>query len=254
MDFNKLTLEELNSFFNMYSVTPTGNPYQYAALLFNQIGSQGRFPEPIVDLYIASQIAGKIQIPPNYNIEELNSRTFLELAKIFSLPLEDTPEIRNRAKRILRILRPFVQVIPVMYKGPNQIGDFAWMITQPEYQDVLFIFNDNQEQFIALLKGQNSGCVRGGGNAVIRPYQCINPPRAAGIPTGVNQQGYTNLEQSRSYIDLAIERIKQLLGTGNYKRVMYSSANDGRSLGTSIFSPSQDVKEYIVNRIEELSK
>lgn len=187
-----------------------------------------------------------------FKIRKPAASEFLELAQIFSLPLKDTQEIRNRAKRILRMLKSSVQIVPVIFQGPNKHGDFGWMIRQPQYKDVLFLFNDNEEQFLAFLNGQQSGCYEGGGNAVIRPYQCHNPPRAAGIPTGTNGSGYTNLNTARQYIDAAFERIKQLLNIGNYKRVMYSAANDGRSSGTSIFSPSEHIKEYIVNRIEQL--
>ena len=60
------------------------------------------------------------------------------------------------------------------------------MIEQPEYADALFVFNDNEGEFRAH-QGHAPGarrCHAGGGNAVIRPYQCEDPPRAAGIPTG----------------------------------------------------------------------
>ena len=253
MDFTKLTPEELSSFFSMYSVTPTGNQYEYAASLFNQIGAQGTFPEAIVNLYIATQLKNKVNVPPDYNVDVLNTNLFLELARILSLPLKDTPENRNRAKIILRMLKSSsIEIVPSMYKGNRMPGDFEWMIQQQQFQDALFLFNDNQEQFMAFRNGRSEGCSVGGGNAIIRPYQCYNPPRSAGIPTGVNGQGYTDLNQAQPYIDIAFERIKQLLNTENYRRVMYSAGRDGRSLGTSIYSPSQSVKEYIVNKIEQL--
>jgi hypothetical protein len=262
MDFTKLTPDELSSFFNMYSVTPVGNPSEYASALFNQIGPQGKFPEAVVDLYIATQLKnGGLQVPSNYNVDNLKFSQFMELAGILSLPMEDTPSTRNRAKRIIRILTPSVQIEPVIYQGSNQIGDFKWMIKRPEYQDVLFLFNDNQEQFLDFLDYLNNpsmgkfyGCQAGGGNAIIRPYQCVNPPRAAGIPTGVNGEGYTSLHEAKPYIDAAFERIKRLLSTGLYRKLMYSAAEDGRSLGTSIFAPSDEIKEYIVNKIEGLIK
>jgi hypothetical protein len=130
------------------------------------------------------------------------------------------------------------------------------MIQQPEYSDVLFLFNDNQEQFLDFIDELDirKGCAKGGGNAAIRPYQCATPTRAAGIPTGSNGRGYNNLNQSKQYIDGSFLRIKSLLNTGNYKRVMYSAGKDGRSLGTSIFSPSEQVKEYIISNIEKLAQ
>jgi hypothetical protein len=44
----------------------------------------------------------------------------------------------------------FGKIYLVIVKGnvfvkKNQIGDFNWMIKQPAYKDILFIFNDNIE-------------------------------------------------------------------------------------------------------------
>lgn len=89
-----------------------------------------------------------------------------------------------------------MQVIPNMFHRPGEDGDFGWMIEQSEYDDALFIFNDNQEQFLDYLKSAapgSTGCTAGMNNAVIRPYQCLNPPRAAGVPTGSNGEGYSGL-------------------------------------------------------------
>ncbi|CAN5799368.1 hypothetical protein BH23THE1_BH23THE1_34110 [soil metagenome] len=258
MDFTKLTLPELSEFFSMYSVIPSGDPYQYASSLFNQVGSQGRFPESVVDLYVATQLKDRVNVPSNYDVYSLTPSQFLELARIFHLPLEDTPNIRNRAKRIIRILHPSVKVVPISYQGPGQPGDFGWMIRQPEYQDVLFLFNDNQEQFVAFLdylrnsSNFSNACSAGDGNAIIRPYQCENPPKSAGIPTGSRGQGYQNLVEAKPYIDAAFDRIKQLVNTGRYQRMMYSATRSG-NLGTAIFSPSEEVKSYIVNRIRDLA-
>lgn len=73
-----------------------------------------------------------------------------------------------------------IEVIGSVFAGAGKIGDFAWMIRQPEYADVLFVFNDNEEQFRAYRKDPQGsyGCSPGGGNAIIRPYQCQSPPRA----------------------------------------------------------------------------
>ena len=131
------------------------------------------------------------------------------------------------------------------------------MIQQPQYNDVLFLFNDNEHQFLEFYNNRAldtkpvAACSIGGGNAIIRPYQCTTPPRAAGIPTG-DKVGYQTLEESQVFIDAAFEYIAALLMTGRYQRVAYSAAEDGRSLGAAIFSPSEEVKQYIVNKIYSL--
>ncbi len=149
-----------------------------------------------------------------------------------------------------------IEILPVIFSGVGRIGDFGWMINQPEYEDVLFLFNDNEEQFLAYINNINNlpvqACTIGGGNAVIRPYQCERQPRAAGIPTGKNGVGYKNLSEARIIIDKAFIHIAELLRTGRYRRVVYSAGSDGRTLGTSIFSPSPEIKEYIVQNIESL--
>ena len=129
-------------------------------------------------------------------------------------------------------------------------GDFSWMIRQSEYNDVLFIFNDNEQAFLS------ESCKRGYGNAVIRPYQCVTPPRAAGIPTGIlsekgKGEGYKKLTPAvKEIIDLAIERIQEKIENNRYKRVMYSGTDE--MMGSEIFKIGKDVKKYIVKELKKL--
>lgn len=151
-----------------------------------------------------------------------------------------------------------IKLLPCVFKKPGKVGDFSWMLRRSKYNDVLFLFNDNQEQFEAFLEYKRSGEYnelaesRGGGNAVIRPYQLLDPPRAAGIPTGSNGKGYIDLNKAKPYIDDAISNIKNLINTGFYKRIAYSAEEDRRTLGSSIYIISDDVKEYIVSSLESL--
>lgn len=129
------------------------------------------------------------------------------------------------------------------------------MIEQPEFSDSLFIFNDNEEQFLAYLNDPESsiGCSAGGGNAVIRPYRCQDPPRAAGIPTGSKCRGYTSLSQeTKLVIDKAIQVIDLLLSAGQYSQVFYSSTTENGLLGTGIFNVENDVKVYILEQLKAL--
>jgi hypothetical protein len=147
-----------------------------------------------------------------------------------------------------------VQVIGSQFSGAGAEGDFSWMIERPEYADALFVFNDNEEQFRAYVKDPagGAGCSPGGGNAVIRPYRCADPPRAAGIPTGSGGGGYPSLTDAvRGVIDDAIAVIEDLLASGRYERLVYSAASDG-GLGTGIFRVGDDVKRYIVDELRKL--
>jgi len=277
MDLSKLTIEEINN--SLRESYPNNelfsDPYHIANITYNNVVEGNTYPIPIVDLYIASNLNKMgVKIPSGYNTDLLPHSLFIDLTKIYYLSPNDNEENRIRAKRITRILLDLnrigegIKLIPSGFKGRNKEGDFSWMINRPEYNDVLFIFNDNQvvlkaslsrtSQFIAFIEylrsGENNGmaCSIGGGNAVIRPYQCLIPPKAAGIPTGSRGVGYQNLDAAKPYIDIAIEYINGLLKSGNYKRVMYSASRDGRTLGASIFSPSIEVKEYIVSSLENL--
>ena len=42
-----------------------------------------------------------------------------------------------------------MELVGSVFAGGHEPGDFAWMITLPEYDDALFIFNDNEEEFHA---------------------------------------------------------------------------------------------------------
>lgn len=145
-----------------------------------------------------------------------------------------------------------VHTVRSEYRGPDTVGDFRWMIEQPEYDDALFIFNDNEGQFRSHqgLMGTDHRCGAGGGNAGIRPYQCLTPPRAMGIPTG-EYGGYDYLDDAtQGVIDEAITHLAALLATGRYERVVYSWDPHSQTLGTGIFEVGREVTDYIVEQIE----
>ena len=148
-----------------------------------------------------------------------------------------------------------VRVIGSVFQGAGMEGDFGWMIEQPEYADALFVFNDNEEQFLEHQRDPASslGCAAGGGNAIIRPYQCKEPARSTGIPTGSNGKGYDRMTADvRGTIELAFYVIEALIATGQYRRIIYSAANDAGELGTGIFQVGNDVKAYIVGKLKAL--
>jgi hypothetical protein len=141
-----------------------------------------------------------------------------------------------------------------IFSGGGKDGDFDWMIQQPKYAKTLFVFNDNEEQFTAFMKGNLSaagGCGVGGGNAVIRPFQCKKPPQAQGVSTGSHAHGgYNTLDgKTKAIIDAGIKKIRNLVTTGNYDRVLFSQNRYKKTLGSGIFDPSDEVKDYIFNAL-----
>jgi hypothetical protein len=159
-----------------------------------------------------------------------------------------------------------VQVIPVAFMGRGKPGDYVWMRGQPEYRAAYFVFNDNEEQFLAHQKDLTGidGCAAGGGNAGIRPWQCETPPRASGVPTGnLVEGGYQILTPHvKEIIDQAVERIKSDVSYYGFEQVVYSSCVKGSSqnctldddLGTGIFHPSEEVRGYIVRELKKISQ
>jgi len=149
-----------------------------------------------------------------------------------------------------------MDIIGSIFNGRGRPGDFEWMILQPDYADALFVFNDNEEQFLAYLQDPTDplGCARGGGNAAVRPYRCAEPVRAAGIPTGAHGVGYGRLDEgTRQVIDDAVAVVRRLVTSRGYRRVIYSSADESGRLGTGIFDVGNDVKDYIVEQLRRLS-
>ena len=147
-----------------------------------------------------------------------------------------------------------MQVIKSRFSGPGQDGDFSWMIDRPEYARSLFIFNDNEMQFIAFHTGHAAGFTAGGGNAAIRPYQGHSPIRAAGIPTG-EKSGYQHLDLNvRALVDDAMAHIQRLLRSSNYDEVIFSYDAENDSLGTGIFHVADEVKSYIYQGIMALEQ
>jgi hypothetical protein len=129
------------------------------------------------------------------------------------------------------------------------------MIRQPEHVDALFVFNDNEEEFRAHQHHapDSHGCGPGGGNAAVRPYQCDDPPRAAGSPTGSHGAGYARLDaQVRLVLDDALGRVATMVATGRFTRLYYSVGDDPDDLGTGIFTVGPDVRRYIVAGLRAL--
>ena len=139
-----------------------------------------------------------------------------------------------------------LQILGTVYKKKGQEGDFEWQITSGEYEDALFLFNDDEKR--------HHWKKAGTGNAVIRKYNkhSLSTPRSHGIVTG-KEKGYESLTaEVKTKIDECINEVKQIIQTYGYKKVYYSAATPNGLLGTSIFQVGMDVREYITNQIRTL--
>jgi hypothetical protein len=143
-----------------------------------------------------------------------------------------------------------VTVVPLVFNGQGRVGDFAWMIEQPTYGHSLFVFNDNEEQFLAFLSGDSAGFLPGGGNAVIRPFRASVPPRSAGVPTGHAGRGYEGLSPAvLGVIDRALDHLRGLVATGVYDTVYFSRSAEAPTLGTGIFEVAPEVCQYVYDQL-----
>lgn len=83
-----------------------------------------------------------------------------------------------------------VKVIGTVFCGLNKYGDFDYMINNTDYDDSLFIYNDNIESRFKSKSGI--------GNAIIRKYNqysSLEIPRSAGISTGsLKKRGFLFLD------------------------------------------------------------
>ena len=178
-----------------------------------------------------------------------------------------------------------IQIIGSVFTAKNTVGDFNWMIEQPEYRNCLFIFNDNVRDHYK--------AVRGGGNATIRPYNIhgaksphnihgaesagiwvddihfTDRVKSAGIPTGTSS-GFISLDDiitydnnkqpitAQDYIDVAVDEIVELLAMRNFsadyriQTVYYSAVSPDGLLGTGIFKVGDSVKMYITDKIKSI--
>ncbi len=154
-----------------------------------------------------------------------------------------------------------VSVCPVLFVKKKACGDFAWMVRQPEYDDSLFVVMEN------FIDSMSDECSVGAGTAVLRPLtlahyrnQGAPRPRAFGIPTGwcTDSAGFSHMDcgNIKAAIDLSLDRAALLLSKCNvYKRIIFSSSEDDRSLiGTGVFKNTlgKDVIAYISKGIAEL--
>ena len=149
--------------------------------------------------------------------------------------------------------KPF-EVVASVYNGSGRDGDFAWMSRQSEHDKTLFVFNDNEEQFRAFVRGDSSGFSEGGGNAKIRPLRRLKPPRAAGVPTGSHGQGYSDLDDAtKKVINESLAVIQELLNSGDYQRMIFSKDESAPTLGTGLFDVADKVKKYIYEALVSMA-
>ena len=150
-----------------------------------------------------------------------------------------------------------ITVLTNVFNRNNKYTNFTNMITMSNYNNTLFIFNDNDKDHYTNIKGAN--------NAEIRIYNFYAPnipyPHSAGIPTGYSSGsngGYTGLMDAdptikkgevpyKSIVFAYIEILSLLyVFKDRFTQIIYSVNNNKSDLiSTSTFKVNDDVIEFI---------
>lgn len=103
-------------------------------------------------------------------------------------------------------------------------------------------------------------CRPGGGNALIRPFQCHPHWRAAGVPTGSLDRssphaGGTPCLDAAARRDIAdaLAQVGRLLATRRFEALAFSWDEHTR-LGGRIFDTAQPVRDHIVEGLLEVAR
>lgn len=236
------------------------NQYPPVRSLSNPVSNPRENP-PAVSVYLPVLLGGSPTQSPVREIEGVPFGEVVTEEEAAAAPAPTRPAsppgVRIKPSAKSKDTSVTIELVPSVFRGADREGDFKWMINRPEWQDALFVFNDNEAQFEAFRAGKEGGFTTGGGNAAIRPYRRLKPPRSAGIPTGPlpggagATDGYTSLSvHNKRVIDAAIGVIRELLASGKYKRVVYSAKDEATGeLGSGIFNVAPEVKRYIVERL-----
>ena len=143
-------------------------------------------------------------------------------------------------------------IVPSEFSGvKGGPSDFFWEIDTNAYPNTLYIFNDNVEDHFTSIKGGGNGSIR-----IFNRHSGTSPVRSAGICTGESSRlgGFSRLtDKVRYIINRDIQEIRQLLKTGYYTQVKFSSDGKG-GLATDTFKVGNTVKEYIIESIYGLKE
>jgi hypothetical protein len=148
------------------------------------------------------------------------------------------------------------QFVSVKYVKNDKTTDFNYLISSPEYNNSLFIYNENAECYLS----QN--LEQGGGNAIIRPYRMDNcgstNPRSLGIPTGSNG-GFKKLTDTvygievNDLVDISLNSIDDALKINKHIKKVYWSADEAGLLGIGIFDVGKEIKEHVTNSLKNIA-
>jgi len=133
----------------------------------------------------------------------------------------------------------------IIYKNKEEYGDFYWMINTGYYQDTLFIFDDNVDDYNTDIEGH--------GLLKIKKYNefgTFEKISSAGIIMGNSFNNSFNKldDKTKNIIDRSINDIKKLIIEYNFKEIYYLSDKDGL-IKSSFYYPNKDIIKYVSEQL-----
>jgi len=195
---------------------------------------------------ISPEILVKNDIENNYN------------QKVYILPEQTINNNEEQSNMIcdnyLRIVNTRTIIINrfikgIVYKNKNEYGDFSWMINTGDYNNVLFIFDDNSEDYETDIIRNDS--------SIIRQYNKFGKyenVHSAGILMGdFYKNGFTTLNiKNKEIIDISIESIRDLIIEYKYTELYFHSDEYGFIKSDSYYLDN-NIINYISNQLFFLS-
>jgi hypothetical protein len=142
-----------------------------------------------------------------------------------------------------------MNVIGTVFSEKGAVGDFDWMIRSGQYEDAIFLFEEDEIR--------QNGFHSGKGNAVIRKYNSIalNRPRSVGIVVGNHQGAYTELTaEVRDKIDACFHNVRYYCQIHGYTTVYYLVKTSDGPFDVSTDQLNPDVLAYITQSIRNLGR
>ena len=205
--------------------------------------------------YVSPEELDKNDIENNYNTV-YNSKNKI-ITNSFINNIKPTPnniiiyekkyerKFKNIKERTITINE---NILAIIYKKPNEYGDFNYMIKSGNYDNVLFLFDDNKETYNTNICGP--------GIAKIRIYNEFSNKKyinSAGIIVGYNNIGFNILnEENKNIINMCFEKIKDFIIEYKYKELYYSCDENG-FIKTYIPYVDKTVIDYVTKKISSLT-
>ena len=135
----------------------------------------------------------------------------------------------------------------IIYTKSNEYGDFDYMINSGDYENILFLFDDNEETY--------NTCICGKGITNIRKYNEFSNNcniRSAGIIMSASNISFNILnDKNKNIINICFEKIKDFIIEYKYTKIYYSCDKNGLIKSNNKYIDNKII-EYITNKISSL--